>query len=67
MFWAGGGHDHWHVRDAEAYRLSRLDNGRRVGTGAKHGFCYFDNPPTGSRLAGAPSSRSTAAAERQGT
>jgi hypothetical protein len=43
MFWAGDGHDHWHVRDVEAYRLSRLDNGRRVGTGAKHGFCYFDN------------------------
>lgn len=54
MFWAGDGHDHWHVRDAEAYRLTRLDNGRRVGTGAKHGFCYFDNTPYRLGLADAP-------------
>jgi hypothetical protein len=56
MFWAGDGHDHWHVRDVEAYQLTRLDNGRRVGTGAKHGFCYFDNTPYRLGLAGAPSS-----------
>ena len=56
MFWAGDGHDHWHVRDVEAYRLIRLDNGRRVGTGAKEGFCYFDNTPYRLWLAGAPSS-----------
>jgi hypothetical protein len=55
MFWAGDGHDHWHVRDVEAYRLIRLDNGRRVGTGAKHGFCYFDNTAYRLGLADAPS------------
>jgi len=55
MFWAGDGHDHWHIRDIEAYRLTRLDNGRRVGTGAKHGFCYFDNTPYRLSLPGAPS------------
>jgi Lysyl oxidase len=55
MFWSGDGHDHWHVRDVEAYRLIRLDNGRRVGTGAKHGFCYFDNTAYRLWLAGAPS------------
>jgi hypothetical protein len=54
MFWAGDGHDHWHILDIEAYRLTRLDNGRRVGTGAKHGFCYFDNTPYRLGLAGAP-------------
>ena len=54
MFWAGDGHDHWHVRDVEAYELIRLDNGRRVGTGAKHGFCYFDNTPYRLWLPGAP-------------
>jgi hypothetical protein len=56
MFWAGDGHEHWHVRDVEAYELIRLDNGRRVGTGAKHGFCYFDNTPYRLWLPGAPSS-----------
>jgi hypothetical protein len=56
MFWAGDGHDHWHVRDAEAYELTRLDNGRKVGTGAKHGFCYFDNTPYRLWLPGAPGS-----------
>ena len=55
MFWAGDGHDHWHVRDVEAYRLIRLDNGRRVGTGANHGFCYVDTPTDRLGLAGAPS------------
>jgi hypothetical protein len=56
MFWAGDGHDHWHVRDAEAYELIPLDNGRRVGTGAKEGFCYYDNTAYRPWLAGAPSS-----------
>jgi hypothetical protein len=56
MFWAGDGHDHWHVRDVEAYELIRLDNGRRVGTGAKHGFCYFDNTAYRLWLPGAPDS-----------
>jgi Lysyl oxidase len=56
MFWAGDGHDHWHVRDVEAYELIRLDNGRKVGTGAKHGFCYFDNTPYRLSLPRAPSS-----------
>jgi hypothetical protein len=54
MFWAGDGHDHWHVRDAEAYELTRLDNGRKVGTGAKQGFCYFDNTHYRPSLAGSP-------------
>ena len=56
MFWAGDGHDHWHVRDAEAYELLRLDNGRQVGTGAKEGFCYNDNTTYRPELSGAPSS-----------
>ena len=56
MFWSGDGHDHWHVRDVEAYELIRLDNGRRVGTGVKHGFCYFDNTPSRLWLPGAPHS-----------
>lgn len=51
MYFAGDGHTHWHVRDLEDYVLSRVDNGVRVGTGAKHGFCFFDNYRFGSTQA----------------
>ena len=67
MFWAGDGHDHWHLRDLEAYRLSRLDNGRRVGTGASMGSATSTTPPTGSGCRERPAPRYTAAAARQGT
>ena len=43
MFFGGDGHNHWHVQDLEEFELTRLDNGRLVGTGAKHGFCFYDN------------------------
>ena len=43
MYWSGDGHNHWHLRDLEDFELIRLDNGKLVGTGAKHGFCFFDN------------------------
>jgi hypothetical protein len=48
MYFAGDGHTHWYVRDLETYELLRLDNGSKVGTGAKHGFCFFDNEHFGS-------------------
>jgi hypothetical protein len=48
MYWAGDGHNHWHVRDLEEYELIRLDNGKKVGTGAKEGFCFHDNYKFGS-------------------
>jgi hypothetical protein len=56
MFFAGDGHDHWHVRDLESSELVRLDNGVKVGTGAKFGFCFFDNVAYRLTLPGAPSS-----------
>jgi hypothetical protein len=43
MYFGGDGHNHWHLRDLEDFVITRLDNGSRVGTGAKHGFCFFDN------------------------
>jgi hypothetical protein len=49
LFYAGDGHDHWHVRDLEDYELFQLDaNGNVVEPavvqeGAKMGFCFFDN------------------------
>lgn len=54
MFFAGDGHSHWHVRDLESSELIRLDNGTKIGTGAKFGFCFFDNVAYRLSLAGAP-------------
>jgi Lysyl oxidase/CARDB len=48
MYYAGDGHNHWHLKDLESYTLTRLDNGVKVGTGAKEGFCFFDNYRFGS-------------------
>ncbi len=48
MYYAGDGHYHWHLKNLESYTLTRLDNGVKVGTGAKEGFCFFDNYRFGS-------------------
>lgn len=56
MFFAGDGHTHWHVRDLETTELIRLDNGSKVGTGMKSGFCFFDNVAYRTSLSGAPQS-----------
>jgi hypothetical protein len=56
MFFAGDGHTHWHVRDLESSELIRLDNGSKVGTGAKRGFCFFDNVRHRLSLPNAPQS-----------
>jgi hypothetical protein len=48
MHFGGDGHNHWHVRDLESFELERLRNGSKVGAGAKHGFCFWDNHRYGS-------------------
>jgi hypothetical protein len=48
MYFGGDGHDHWHVRDLETFELTRLGKGSKVGSGAKHGFCFSDNYRYGS-------------------
>jgi hypothetical protein len=48
MYFAGDGHNHWHLKNLERYELIRLDNGNKVGNGAKEGFCFFDNVQFGS-------------------
>jgi hypothetical protein len=55
LTFGGDGHNHWHVNSLERYELRRLDNGVKVGTAAKSGFCFFD---TGAYrwIAGAPAS-----------
>ena len=54
MFYAGDGHNHWHLGSLETGTLTRLDNGSQVGTLAKHGFCFFDNVAHALSLSGAP-------------
>jgi hypothetical protein len=56
MYFAGDGHLHWHVRDLETSELIRVDSGAKVGTAAKHGFCFFDNSPYRLSLPRAPQS-----------
>jgi hypothetical protein len=48
MYFGLDGHNHWHVRDLESFTLERLSDKKKVGTGAKHGFCFFDNYRYGS-------------------
>lgn len=52
----GDGHHHWHVRDLQTAELVRLDNGIKVGTSAKRGFCFWDNRSYRLTLEGAPPS-----------
>ena len=55
MFWAGDGHDHWHVRGFMSTELE-ADNGVNVGRGAKQGFCLTDSNAFNVSLPGAPNS-----------
>lgn len=54
MVFAGDGHTHWHVRNLESYVVERLDNGVKVGTDAKGGFCFLDTDAYRLSLPGAP-------------
>jgi len=53
LVFGADGHAHWHVKDLERYELRRLDNGVKVGTAAKSGFCFFDSTPHNLSLPGA--------------
>jgi Lysyl oxidase len=57
MFWAGDGHNHWHVSDFVSTELERTDNGVNVGTGAKQGFCLTDSNAFNLSLPRAPDSK----------
>jgi hypothetical protein len=55
MYWAGDGHNHWHLRDLETSTLDPLDDDDGgVRYSAKHGFCFFDNIKFNLLLPGAP-------------
>ena len=57
LYDVGDGHNHWHVKDLETYDLIRMDNGVKVGTGAKTGFCFYDNRRYVFNLPGEPTSK----------
>jgi hypothetical protein len=42
MFYAGDGHNHWHVKDLARYMLKRYKT-KVVRADAKQGFCFSDN------------------------
>jgi hypothetical protein len=52
----GDGHNHWHIVNLENTELIRLDNGAKVGSGVKLGFCFLDNVRYRLTLPGAPTS-----------
>lgn len=55
LVYGGDGHNHWHIKDAEHYRLVPTSGGgERVGQ--KAGFCFFDNYQYKLSLPGAPAS-----------
>lgn len=46
MFYAGDGHDHWHVRGLQLFELTHAQTYEKtevLSTGAKTGFCFWDN------------------------
>lgn len=44
MFFAGDGHNHWHVRDFQDWTIARVNDPASVlKRGAKTGFCFWDN------------------------
>ena len=58
MFFAGDGHNHWHVYKLQRFEIRPLDangkEGELKGTGAKTGFCFWDNTTYNLSLPGAP-------------
>jgi hypothetical protein len=42
LYFAGDGHNHWHVKDLDKYELLN-SAGSVIQVGEKHGFCFEDN------------------------
>ena len=56
MFYAGDGHDHWHVRDLQRYSIQSIGSSTDLRAGAKTGFCFFDGVAFRTSLPRAPAS-----------
>jgi hypothetical protein len=52
FYYAGDGHNHWHIRDFDSYEI-RDNAGTVVRTSEKHGYCQQDNT-TYDTMAGRP-------------
>jgi hypothetical protein len=52
FYFAGDGHDHWHVRDFDMYEIHDV-TGKEVAHAEKHGYCMQDNT-TYDTMAGLP-------------
>jgi hypothetical protein len=61
-FYAGDGHDHWHIFQLQQFTIRPVNAdgslGSVVGRGAKTGFCFFDNVKVNLGLPYAPQSPS---------
>lgn len=57
MFWAGDGHNHWHLSDMEQGVLTPFSNGSQVGTSAKEGFHFADGSAFDLSLPSAPQTK----------
>jgi Tfp pilus assembly protein FimT len=55
MFYAGDGHNHWHVRNLEGAQLTDVSGKHVGGPYAKTGFCFSDNAIYNSSVPGTPS------------
>jgi hypothetical protein len=54
MFYAGDGHDHWHVKNLEGAQLTDVSGQHAGGLYAKTGFCFSDNAIYNSSVPGTP-------------
>jgi hypothetical protein len=54
MFYAGDGHNHWHVKDLEGAQLTDA-SGNSVGSYTKTGFCFLDDDVYSASIPGRPS------------
>jgi len=54
MFYAGDGHQHWHIKDLEGAKLTDLQGNVVADTYIKTGFCASDNAVYDSSVPGTP-------------
>ena len=55
MYYAGDGHNHWHLKNLEGAQLTDVSGNRVGGPYAKMGFCFSDNAIYDSSVPGTPS------------